>query len=152
MKDKYELTRDKRGFSIAFINATIFWFAAKVLSSKMLRKMQPNQCTTKIIVGVEQCVGGGQLNWSTYLMNELLVDAEELHEKVSPFHYSWLLILIFFFLWEEPPKYQGVYVPVQCRGDQYQNIWFEKEKTKQQKDNNVEFFLQGEALRYYIRK
>ena len=40
-----------------------------------------------------------QLNWSQYLLNELLADAEEAQYKGSTFHYSWLLILISFAAW-----------------------------------------------------
>ena len=65
---------------------------------------------------------GFQLNWLTYLLNEMLVDAKEVQEKVNPFQYSWLLILIYFVAWEEPLNYQGVDVPVPCRGSRYQNI------------------------------
>ena len=86
------------------------------------------------------------------MLNELLGYVEEVQEKGTPFHYSWLLILISFLTWAEPPNYQGVYVLVQYRGDRYQNIWIEKEKSKKQKDDNVKFFLQGEAFRYYIKK
>ena len=39
MKDKYELTRHKRGFAIISINDMNIWFTAKVLSNKLLRKM-----------------------------------------------------------------------------------------------------------------
>ena len=38
-KEKYNLTRDKRGFSIASINDIVVRFIAKLLSSKLLRKM-----------------------------------------------------------------------------------------------------------------
>ena len=85
-------------------------------------------------------------------MNELVVDVEELQEKGSPFHYSWLLLLISFVAWEESPKYQGVDVPVQCQGARYQNIWFDKEKPEQQGDNNVEFYLQVKVAQHFVRK
>ena len=72
------------------------------------------------MIAVENlCVAGVQLNWSHYLLNELLAYAEESHEKGSAFHYSWLLILISFVAWEEPTNYQGVDVPVVCRGARY---------------------------------
>ena len=81
MKDKYELMRDKRGFSIASINDMAVQFATNVLSKKLLRKMWPNQCTRRTIATFEQCTMGVQLNWSTYMVNELLVDAEDAEEK-----------------------------------------------------------------------
>ena len=45
LKEKYDLTRDTRGFFIASINDHTVWFATKVLASKLVEKMLPNQCT-----------------------------------------------------------------------------------------------------------
>ena len=42
MKEKYNLSRDKRGFSIASINGIFYRFTPKVLSRNMLRNMRPN--------------------------------------------------------------------------------------------------------------
>ena len=53
IKDKYELTKDKRGFFVASINDMVVRFANKVLFSKLLKKMRPNQCTTRTIVAAE---------------------------------------------------------------------------------------------------
>ena len=65
--------------------------------------------------------------WETYLFNELLVDADDAQDTGNPFNYSWLLILISFVAWEEPPEYQGVDVHVPCKGARYHNIWFNKD-------------------------
>ena len=69
-----------------------------------------------MIFVAELCAAYVQLNWSQYLINELLAYAEEEKEKGSAFHYSWILILILFVALEEPTNYQGVDVPVTCRG------------------------------------
>ena len=52
-KEKYNLTQDKRGFDIASINDKVVWFMAKVMSSKLLQKMQLNQCTAGVIVAAK---------------------------------------------------------------------------------------------------
>ena len=109
--------------------------------------MRSNQCTEGTIIAT-----GVYFNWLTYLLNELLEDVEEVQEKGNPFHYSQLLILIYFVTWEKPPNYQWVDVPFQCRGARQQNLWFEKEKPEQQRDNNVEFYLQAEVVRNFVRK
>ena len=57
-KEKYNLTQDKRGFSITSIRDTGVWFTSKVFSSKMLRKMQSNQCIVGTIIVVKQCAIG----------------------------------------------------------------------------------------------
>ena len=58
----------------------------------------------------------------------------------------------FFVAWEEPTNYQGIAVTVTCRGARYQNIYFEKYLKQRQKDNNVELFLDEEALQYHFRQ
>ena len=78
MKDKYDLCRYTRGFLIKSINVHTVRFIAKVLDTKLLKKMWPNQCTVGEITIDELCAKGVQINWSHYLLNELLEDAEEL--------------------------------------------------------------------------
>ena len=58
INEKYDLTRDKRGFLISSINDTVVRFAAKVLSNKLLQKMRLNQCTIGTIATTKQCVAG----------------------------------------------------------------------------------------------
>ena len=50
------------------------------LSNKLLWKMWLNQCTADIIGVVELCTTGVQMNWETFLVNELLDDAINAHE------------------------------------------------------------------------
>ena len=84
------------------------------------------------------------MNWLTYLLNEFFTDVVDAQEKGKFFSYSWLLILISVVAWDELPHYQGVDVLMPCRGVQYQNLWYDKDNVRQQKDNNVEFYLHGE--------
>ena len=114
MNEKYDMTRDTRGFTIAFVNNCVVRYVAKFLSNKLLQNMRLNECTTWMIPMEELCVVGVQLNWSQYLLKEPLAYVEEEQEKGSTFHDSWLLILISFVAWEEPENYHGVYVPVLC--------------------------------------
>ena len=76
-KEKYDLTRETKGFSIDSINDFTILFAAKFISRKVLQKMRPSLCTAGTIVATELCAAGVQLNWSQYLLNELLADVEE---------------------------------------------------------------------------
>ena len=57
-----------------------------------------------MLVATELSAVGVQLNWSQYMLNELLAYEMEVQEKGSTFHYSWLLILILFVSWAEPTK------------------------------------------------
>ena len=117
---------------IESINNYTIYFAAKVLESKLLHNMCPDQCTAGEIALYKICTEGVHINWCQFLLNELLQDAIDAHEKGRAFHYSWMLILISFIAWSDPPKYQGVYLPVNCKGVRYQNLWFEKEKKEWQ--------------------
>ena len=69
VKDKYDLAMAKRGFLISSINDYTIHFVAKVLSCKMLCKLQPNQCTMGAVVLAEFCMEGVQINWLQFLLN-----------------------------------------------------------------------------------
>jgi hypothetical protein len=43
-----------------------------------------------------------QMNWVSYLINELEKDCREAQDQGYEFHFSWLLILIAFVTWEMP--------------------------------------------------
>ena len=77
LKEKYDMKRDMIGFTISSINEIIVRLTAKGLSSKLLRMMWLNQCTAWTIAAIEQCAVGIQLNWSHYLLNEMLTDVKE---------------------------------------------------------------------------
>ena len=105
LKDKYDLNKYTRGFLISSINDHTVGFVAKVLATKLVHMIRSNQCTAWMIVVVELCEVGVQMNCSHYLLNELLENVEDSEEKGNTFHYSWLLILILFLAWEEPKNY-----------------------------------------------
>ena len=48
------------------------------------------------------CAEGVQINWSQFLLNELLQEEALAQEKDTTLHYSWLLILISFTVWSQP--------------------------------------------------
>ena len=70
--------------------------------------MHLDQCTMGEIVLSELYTEGVHINWCQFLLNELLQDAIDVHEKGREFRYSWMLILISFIAWSNPPNYQGV--------------------------------------------
>ena len=120
--DKFGMTRETRGFSFTSIIYYIVQFTAKFLSRNLLWNIQPDKCTAGTIDATELCATGVQLNLSQYLLNELLAVVEEEKEKGITFHYSWILIMISCVAWAEPTNYEGVDVPVLCRGARYQNL------------------------------
>ena len=58
MKEKFGVQRSKRGFCICTINNPTIIFAVKLLASRLLRKMRPEQCTMEAIVLVYLCTEG----------------------------------------------------------------------------------------------
>ena len=48
------------------------------------------------------------MNWSLFLLNQLVEDVVVIQPGVIPFTYSWLLILITLVAWMEPNRYQGM--------------------------------------------
>ena len=51
------------------------------------------------------CVEGVQFNLSIFLLNELLRDATTMQDDGTPFHYAWLIILIYFSVWYDLGDY-----------------------------------------------
>ena len=64
------------------------------------------------------------MNWSLFLMNQLVEDAVEVQVGERPFTYSWLLILIALVAWMELDDYQGMDVRAieVCKGARYENL------------------------------
>ena len=87
------------------------------------------------------------MNWSLFLLKQLMEDIVLDQEGRIPFTYSWLLMLITVVGWIEPRYYQGIYIEAvrTCRGAQYQNIWALKDKERQI-DCNVQFYLYLDGL------
>ena len=40
---------------------------------------------------------------------------------------------------------------VNCRGAKYQNLWFDKNRRARLIENNIEFFMHGEAIRHQVK-
>ena len=55
MKGKYQLVYDRKGYLISSIDDIAITAAAKILCSKVLRKMRPTECTAATIELEEQC-------------------------------------------------------------------------------------------------
>ena len=88
------------------------------------------------------------MNWSLFLLNELMEDTVLVQEADNPFTYSWFLILIMMVGWMEPTHYQGMEVDVVniCRGTRYKNLWALNDKERKT-TNNIQFYLYLDALR-----
>ena len=62
MKTKYQLIRGGNGFLISSIEDSALKVAAKILCSKVLRKMRSAECTAAKIELAEKCAQGLHIN------------------------------------------------------------------------------------------
>ena len=147
MKSKYQLVRGRNIQLISSIDDIVVRAATKILCSKVLHKKRPTECTTTTIEIAEQCAQGVHINWSQFLMNELMDNVVDVHEHLAmKFHYLWLLILISFATQTPLIDYQTMEIPMDFLGVQFQNLWDHKDN-KRKADTKLAFFLQGETLR-----
>ena len=107
--------------------------AAKILSCKIFHKMIPTQCLAVVVEIANLCAWGEKFNWSWYFLNALFKDVMLAQQKDDhKLCYSWLLILISFIVWADPPDYVHVTAPMYCLGTRYQNLWEDKKDNKHQ--------------------
>jgi hypothetical protein len=76
--------------------------SCQLITGKLIRKNRPTQVTGFVVNLAGKCVEGMQMNWESYLVNELEKDYREVQDQGYEFHFSWLLILIAFVAWEMP--------------------------------------------------
>ena len=72
IKNKYDMVRANKGFLISSIGYSAIRFVAKMLYCKMLRTLRPTQCTIGAVALAKLYAKGVQINWSQFLLNELL--------------------------------------------------------------------------------
>ena len=70
------------------INKKEVRITANLLKLKILWKNIPNQCTSRIITSTNQSATGIQMNWSLFLLNEIMEDVVLTQETSKPFTYS----------------------------------------------------------------
>jgi hypothetical protein len=64
------------------------------------------------------------MNWATFFLNQFLIECEEVQDKRTKFHYTWLLILIALLAWREPNDTQFFGVKDKpCLDARYHNLW-----------------------------
>jgi hypothetical protein len=92
-----------------------------------------------VIATVERCIPGVMMNWSTFLVNQFLMDCREAQEKGTKFHYVWLLILIALTMWREPEEMEFLdEMKKPFLAARYVSLWHTVHKNRQL-DNNITF-------------
>jgi hypothetical protein len=70
--------------------------ACQLIAGKLVKKNHLTQVTGFVVDLVGKCVEGMQMNWASYLVNELDKDCREAQDQGYEFRFSWLLVLIAF--------------------------------------------------------
>ena len=138
MKERFGLTKGKRGYHTSAFRDQPFRFAAELLACKLIRKCRPTEVPAPVIRIAMNCAEGYNYNWAAYLAKEFLEDARDAQEKGRPFHYSWLLILIALVGWKLPTEAQFVELnPGMPGAARYASLWISSDKEAQQMMNTV---------------
>jgi hypothetical protein len=97
IKDTYsDVEKGKWGYNVASIqNGTVHLYF-HLITGNIVRKNIPTQFMGFFIDLARKCIEGMQMNWASYLVNQLEKDFCEVQDQGYKFHFSWLLILISF--------------------------------------------------------
>ena len=104
MKERFGLTKGKRGYQTSTIRHQNIHFTAELLACKLMQKCRPNEVPAPIVSIALNCSEGYSYKWAEYIAKEFLEDVRDAQEKGRPFHYSWLLVLIALVRWKEPTE------------------------------------------------
>jgi hypothetical protein len=112
--------------------------ACQLIAGKLVRKNHPTQVTGFVVDLAGKCVEGMQMNWASYLVNELEKDCREAQDQGYEFHFSWLLILIAFVAWKmlEGATFPEV-EPSEPLAARFSTLWYTNDMVKQWKSNVV---------------
>jgi hypothetical protein len=101
IKDTYDdVEKRTRGYKVASIHNDVVRLACQLIAGKLVRKNIPTQVTGFVVDLAGKCMEGLQMNWASYLLNQLELDYREAQDQGYEFHFWWLLILIVFTTWE----------------------------------------------------
>jgi hypothetical protein len=85
-----------------------------------------------------KCMEGIQMNWASYLINQLEKDCHEAQDQGYEFYFSWLLILIAFIAWEmlESATFPEIELSAPL-ATKFTTLWYSSDMDKQWQSNKV---------------
>jgi hypothetical protein len=82
------------------------------------------------------CAEGLQMNWVKYLVNQLELDCREAQDQGYEFHFSWLLILVTFIIWEMPEGVTFLDIePFEPLATKFSTLWYSSDMNKKWNSN-----------------
>ena len=74
MKERFRLTKGKRGYQTSTIWHQNICFAAELLACKLMWKCRPNEVSAPIVSIAANYAEGYSYNWAAYIAKEFLED------------------------------------------------------------------------------
>jgi hypothetical protein len=109
-----------------------------LIDGKLVRKSSPTQVTGFVVDLAGKCVEGMQMNWVSYLVNELEKDFREARDLGYKFHFSWLIILITFVTLKMPKGDTFLEIkPSSSLVARFSTLWYTNDMSKQWFSNAV---------------
>jgi hypothetical protein len=139
IKETYnDVEKGKRGYKVASIQDGTVHLSCQLIVGKIVRKNIPTQFTRFVVDITGKCVEGMQMNWVSYLVNELEKDCWKVQDQGYEFHFSWLLILIEFVTWEMMEGETFLEVePSEPLVMSFTTLWYKSDMVKQWKSKVV---------------
>jgi hypothetical protein len=85
-----------------------------------------------------KCIEGMQMNWVSYLINEMEKDCRKVQDQQYEFHFSWLLVMITFVTWKISEGASFLEVEhSESLAIRFSTLWYTNNMAKQWKSNAV---------------
>jgi hypothetical protein len=89
IKDTYvDVEKGKRGYMVFSIQNGAVCLDFQLISGKLVQNNRPMQVTGFVVDLAEKCMEGLQMNWASYLVNQLEQDCPEAQDQGYEFHFS----------------------------------------------------------------
>jgi hypothetical protein len=109
-----------------------------LIDGNLVRKNCPTQVTRFVVDLVGKCVEGMQMNWVSYLVNELEKDCCKAQDLGYKFHLSWLIILMEFVSWKMPEGATFLEIkPSESLAARFSTLWYNNDMSKRWQSNVV---------------
>jgi hypothetical protein len=126
-----DVEKGRGGYKVASIQYGIVCLACQLIAGKLIRNNHPTQVTGFVVDLGGKCVEGMQMNWASYLINELEKECREAQDQGYEFHFSWLLVLISFVTWQ---MLEGVtfpkFEPSEPLAARFSTLWYTNDMVK----------------------
>ena len=77
MKERFSLTKGKRGYHTSVIQHHNIRFVVELLACKLMRKCRPYEVPAPVIRIAANCTEGYSYKWEAYIVKEFLEDAHD---------------------------------------------------------------------------